>query len=167
MSRYTPAPDVKEIAQELIPQYHPSLVDARIEYVYDSKVPKKGAKEVWGSMRKISALPAYLAAPENAQSGGAAEDFFVMTISKPVWEDLEHKDKVALVDHELCHALVKIDEDTGETKLYVVPHDLEEFTAIVQRHGLWREDVKRFFDAKDQLPDAEDEESDTQVEDGE
>jgi len=154
MAKFTPAPEVKEIAEELIPLHHSHLVDARIEYVFTDTVGKRGSKQVWGTMRKISALPAYLAADKNSQNHGETDDFFVLTITKPIWEDLSYKQRVALVDHELCHAGVKLD-DEGEAKLFIVPHDLEEFTCIVKRHGLWREDVKKFFNSKDE-PEGQD-----------
>lgn len=140
------APEVKEVADELIPLYHPHLQDARIEYVFSSTVSKKGGKEVWGTMRKITSLTAYLGGTKNEQDNGATGPFFVMTISKPVWEELDSTKKKALVDHELCHAFVKLDEE-GEAKLDIVPHDLEEFKAIVERYGLWRDDVKDFVKA--------------------
>jgi hypothetical protein len=143
--KFSPAPDVQKIAQELIPEHHPHLIDVRIEYVFIGKIPNKGNKQVWGTMRKIGALPAYLAAPSEEQADGATSDFFCMTITQPIWEQLSHEDKVALVDHELCHAGVEEDED-GVKKLKTIPHDLEEFNSIVERHGLWRKDIELFAD---------------------
>lgn len=145
---FTSAPEVKTIAEELIQKYHPSLRDfaPRIEYVFTDKTPKKGGKEVWGTMRKITNLAAFLAQDEFSQEQGINDPFFVMTITKPVWDILQHDKRVALVDHELCHAVVEEKED-GKNRLLIVPHDLEEFTCIVKRHGLWREDVQEFADA--------------------
>jgi hypothetical protein len=59
---------------------------------------------------------------------------------------------VALVDHELCHAwaLADQDEDNDEAdpvKLSLRPHDLEEFSCIVRRHGMWREDIEDFVES--------------------
>jgi hypothetical protein len=144
-TKFCPAPEVQKIAQELIPEHHPHLVDVRIDYVFIDKIPNKGNKQVWGTMRKIGSLAAYLAAPSEEQEDGGAGDFFCMTITKPVWDQLEHDDRVALVDHELCHAGVEEDED-GIKKLKTIPHDLEEFNCIVERHGLWRKDVQLFAD---------------------
>jgi hypothetical protein len=146
---YIPAPEVKDIAQELINQYHTHLADTevRIEYVFCDNVPKKGDKEIWGTMRKVTNLYAFLASSKEEQDVGNSEAFFVMTISKPVWDVLTLDQKKALVDHELCHAMTEINEDTGEPKLTVVPHDLEEFAVIVKRYGLWRDDVKHFVSA--------------------
>lgn len=144
-TQYIPAPDVKEIAEKLIKEHHPDIAEFRMEFVFVDKTPNKGGKEVWGTMRKVSALPAYLAADDKDQADGYTEPFFVMVISKPIWENLPDDKKVALVDHELCHAGVKTDKD-GNPKPHIIPHDLEEFTAIVKRHGLWRDDVKEFLE---------------------
>lgn len=149
-ANYRPAPEVKQIAEELISKYHQHLIDfdVRIEYIYIDKTPKTKGREVWGTCRKISSLNAFLA---NSQE--YSDPFFVITISEPVWEILPLKSKIALVDHELCHAWAEAqqEEDTDGSedvvKLSLNPHDLEEFVCIVRRHGLWREDVQAFVDA--------------------
>jgi predicted metallopeptidase len=140
---FSPAEEVKEIAEELIPKYHQHLIDnnVRIDYVFISKTPAKGGKEVWGTCRKVTNLNAHLA--------GEDEPFFVITISEPVWSVLPPDKKVALVDHELCHAFAALGEgedDSEEVKVSIIPHDVEEFAAVIRRHGLWREDVKNFVE---------------------
>jgi hypothetical protein len=59
--------------------------------------------------------------------------------------------RTALLDHELCHAAVKLDkhgETTVDARGRVIyrtrKHDLEEFSSIVERHGLWTSDLERF-----------------------
>lgn len=144
---YTPAPEVETIANDLILRYHQHLIDynVRIEYVFVDKTPKSNGYEVWGTCKKISNLNAFLA---NSQSG--SDPFFVITISEPVWEVLPQNARIALVDHELCHAWAEVKEsedDDESVKLSTNPHDLEEFTCIVRRHGLWRDNVQTFVDA--------------------
>lgn len=167
-TKYTPAPDVKSIADELIVKYHPHLDGVRIEYVMGDKTPRRGGKDVWGFVKKISSLPAYLAADKNDQKSGDVSPFFVMVISEPIWVNLYPDKRTALVDHELCHCGVEVD-DEGNSKLTLIPHDLEEFVAIVRRYGLWMEDVKDFVTAvnsktnsisSDNEPDDEDFEED-------
>lgn len=151
--KFWEAPEVEKIANELIPKYHQHLIDfnVKIRYVFTSKTPKSGGKEVWGTCRKVSGLNAYL-------EGGSKEDgpFFVITISKDVWDLLPEEKKIILTDHELCHTAASIkqnkeDDDGFEQdnpiKLSVKPHDLEEFSDIVRRYGLWREDVQEFVEA--------------------
>lgn len=140
---YTPADEVKQIAEELIPKYHSHLEECkvRIDYVFISKTPSKGGKDVWGTCRKITNLNAHLA--------GEEEPFFVITISEPVWNVLPPDKKIVLVDHELCHAWAEFDDDEDNpdaVKLSILPHNVEEFAAIIRRHGLWSEDVKSFVE---------------------
>lgn len=49
------------------------------------------------------------------------------------------KQKEILIEHELRH--IGVDEEDGfETKLYIVPHDYEEFRSIIEAYGLdWSE----------------------------
>lgn len=142
---YRQATSVKRIADELIAGHHQELVDVHIEYVFRSEPAKENGKEKWGTARKITGLNAYLAG--DTAEGGEADDFFVVEIAEPIWAVLDEPQKVALVDHELSHCTTAIDEKTGDLKLKMRPHDLEEFSAIVRRYGLWREDVEAFLKA--------------------
>lgn len=155
-AKFKDAPEVEAIANHLIPKYHQHLIDfsVRIRYAFVDKTPKSKGKETWGTCRKVSGLNAFLE--------GQSEDsdpFFVITISEPVWDVLPHDKRIALVDHNLCHAWAEAkqqkDEADGDSdmevdnpvKLFMVPHDLEEFSCIVRRHGLWKEDICDFVDA--------------------
>ncbi|RJQ26097.1 hypothetical protein C4577_04145 [Candidatus Parcubacteria bacterium] len=144
--KFFPAPDVKEIADELIPKNHRHLVGVRMDFLFSETTPKRGGKDVWGTMRKVSSLAAYLGADKTDQERGVNDPFFVMTISQPIWDELEEKDRIALVDHELCHAAVELD-DQGDSILGTKSHDVEEFSEIIERHGLWRKSVQEFVEA--------------------
>lgn len=138
---YTPAPEVEAVARGLIRQHHPHLMTGvRIEYCFVTKTPRSGGKEVWGTCRKIAGLHAHLAG-----DGSGDDPFFCITITKPIWDVMDDRQRAALVDHELCHAWVDTDSD-GPAKLSTNPHDLEEFGCVVRRHGLWRESVQAFLD---------------------
>jgi hypothetical protein len=146
MTKYDSAPAVKAIADELIPKHYPHLLDfgVKMEYRFVDKIPKKGGKEVWGTCRKISNLPASL-----AQNNPDGDPFFAIVISAPIWDILPDDKRRILVSHELEHCIVEYDEDDENpaVKLSIKPHDLEEFTSIVKRFGLWRDDVKEFIEA--------------------
>ena len=152
-AKYFEAPEVEEIAEDLISKYHQHLLDysVRIRYVFVDKTPTSGDKEVWGTCRKVSGLNAFL---EGQNDDG--ESFFVITISKEVWDILPMDKKKALVDHELCHAWADVKKPKKEeedpeaeysVRLGVKPHDLEEFSCIVRRHGLWRENIEDFVES--------------------
>lgn len=62
---------------------------------------------------------------------------------------------MALLDHELCHAAPSLDDETLDVKYdergrpvwRVRKHNIEEFTEVVERHGLWKKDLERFAEA--------------------
>jgi hypothetical protein len=95
---------------------------------------------VLGKARKIGGLNAWL-------SEKTDEPYFVIEVAYDLWLGMTTAQKRALVDHELSHCRIKYSKTTGEPSLYIAPHDLEEFNAIVERHGLWRDDVQKFLDA--------------------
>lgn len=147
MTTFWMAPEVEKIADELIPKYHRHLRanDVRMVYLFRDDVPKRSGKEVWGECKRISGLNAFLAGEER-EDGSVDAAFFAIVISKPIWVELSEAQKVALVDHELCHTWSEENED-GETVLKIQPHSLEEFAEIVQRHGLWEKAAQQFLKA--------------------
>lgn len=142
MTDYRPASEVARIATKLIADHHIDLCDVRIEYVFRDEAAKKNGKVVFGTARKVSGLNAFLATGEVDEAGiqhGDA-DFYVIEIAEDEWQELTQAQRIALVDHELCHCQVEWDDD-GAPTLKMRPHDLEEFREIVDRHGLWEPGV--------------------------
>lgn len=79
---------------------------------------------------------------------------FIIVLNQQVWDDLSFGDdrKRALLDHELCHCAPVLDEDTKEHKrdernrllFRMRKHDIEEFSAVVERHGTYKRDLEQF-----------------------
>lgn len=138
MPEYTPAPEAVRIGDRLIKKHHDHLEGVRIEYVFRDKASKSNGKTVGGKARKISGLNAYLADHEESLS---PEDFFVVELAKDVWSALSKDQRVALVDHELLHCSIEVDENTGDTKLVLLSHDAEVFFSEIERHGFWHTDL--------------------------
>lgn len=74
---------------------------------------------------------------------------FLVLIDAHIWAGLSPEHKLALMHHELMHAWVET-EDDGETpkltkdgrfRWAIRGHDVEDFTATVERFGLWNEDL--------------------------
>lgn len=144
MTTYRPAPAARRIGDDLVARHHPDLEGVRIEYVFRDKAAKSKGREVWGAARKITGLAAYLAAGLDEHAvDDFVDDLFVIELAEDVWRRLTDAQRRALVDHELCHCTTTVD-DNGAVSLTTVAHDLEEFVAVVERHGLWREDVEVF-----------------------
>ena len=80
---------------------------------------------------------------------------FVILLNREVWEDAEFTEerKKALVVHELCHAATATDDDgakwdeRGRRVWRTRKHDIEEFYAIVNRHGCYKRDLELFAEA--------------------
>lgn len=132
---YTSAVEVLNIAEKLIQEHHQHLQGELIEYIFRDKAASKGGKIVFGKARKIRGLTAYLSRPEE-------DEYFLMEIGLDAWKTLTQEQKVALVDHELCHFGI---DDNGNK--VIIPHDLEEFVAVVDRHGLWSRSVQNMASA--------------------
>ena len=58
---------------------------------------------------------------------------YLALIGLDTWKALDADVKKRWLDHALCHALWR-DEDGDDWKLR--DHDVREFTAVIQRHGL-------------------------------
>jgi hypothetical protein len=143
MTIYSPAPEVQTVAGKLIPFHHPHLAGVRIEFVFRESIQTSGGVQKWGSARKVSGLSALLGTPGALDSSSL--DFFVIEVSRPVWDELSSAQKSALVDHELSHCGLKIDDESGYVKLVILPHDMEEFSGVLNRHGSWRTEVEEFL----------------------
>lgn len=146
MTTYERAPEVQAIAEKLLDEVpdHKPLVDARIEYVWRDKATKSKGRICLAKARRLSGLNAFL---YNAAMGladsVANEPLFVIEVAADTWARLRPEQRIALVDHELCHCTAEFDDD-GELVLGMRGHDLEEFAAVVHRHGLWKSDVATF-----------------------
>lgn len=146
MADYIVHEEAEQLAETLIPAYHPHLTGIKIAHLLklmpvpkQSKKPKKqprqGRKITMAKTSKVSAKMQAL----------AAQDFkFVIEYDSNIWEGLDADKKRALVDHELCHA------GNDADGCYLRHHDLEDFSSIISRHGMWRNDIIRFMETVDE-----------------
>ena len=123
--KYFEAIDVQEIAKNLIAGntfVFPKNI--QILYVFVEKMTDK-----WGKCSKCSDIM-------HMASGYD----FVITINHTQWLLLAEKQRESLVFHELLH----IGWDSEKETYHTVPHDLEEFSSVVKKYGLWRDSVTTF-----------------------
>jgi hypothetical protein len=112
---------------------HGDLANSKIGYIYREKMAERGkirlaqASKVSGKLAHFSGLD------------------FLVEVNWDAWHVMPGDKKIALIDHELSHFGVE-DTETG-TKNVIIAHDVEEFTAIVRRWGLWKRDVRDFGNA--------------------
>ena len=114
------SPLVLSTAEDLIEQYHLWLKKAKILFVFRSEAQKSGGRLILGQAAKV---------PAKFQ---VSMDYdFIIWLAEDEWTALSLKQKIALVDHELCHC------KGMENKWQIQPHDVEEFKAILDRYGAW------------------------------
>lgn len=138
-TEYMEAPEVRALANELIEQHHSHLEEARIAYLLRSGPWQAQQRETWGKAQLVTGQQRFLTQLD-----------FVITISMEVWNQLARSERDALVDHELMHCCRGDDDKGGNPTWFIQGHDLEEFHAVVQRHGLWRPSVERFKQVLDE-----------------
>ena len=149
--RYWPADEsVTEVATALINEHHPHLNPAEVVFLFRAKAAKRGGRIILGKASKANAkVNAYLGrdlGPEGNVEPIAPRARFVIEIAHNVWTKAPARARAALVDHELCHCTVN-----EEGKSAMVGHDVEEFTAIVERHGAWTQGLVEMFETAKQL----------------
>lgn len=133
------AEDVKQVAKKLIENYHGHLVEAKIAYLFRHGNWNSKGKVVFGKAQKVPDEWKYL----------TGYDLRVV-VNKDVWDKLTPEQREALVDHELCH-FTKDEDGEGNPNWSIEEHDIQEFSQVVQRHGLWRKEVENFFTAAKQM----------------
>jgi Putative phage metallopeptidase len=134
--------EAENIAEELIDQYHPHLVDLKIAYLFKHKpgdeeaetrkprkAPREGKKLTLAKARLVSKVYNEL----------LKKDYkFIIEFDRLYWDQLSIEQQTALVDHELSHC------GNDADGCYLKHHDLEEFRGVVDRHGLWKDDIGAF-----------------------
>lgn len=129
--QYDQAESVEEIAKKLIREHHTELVNTKIAYLYKNKPIKAKGREVIAFVSKCSGIVKAISKVD-----------VVMIVSYPAFQPLNDSHKLAVIDHELTHLLIE-EDSTGAPKVRMLAHDVEEFSAIIERHGLYQEDLVR------------------------
>jgi hypothetical protein len=139
----TMGPGMYALLDELVDAHHSDLREARIALAWCmSWKPDVDGRVTLGQCKKASDLDRELAPFD-----------FVILLRRAFWLDLRVNDaqRAALLDHELCHAARKFDDngepvvdERGRNVYRVRKHDIEEFTAIVHRHGTYKADLEDF-----------------------
>src|SRR5919109_495583 len=122
---------------ELVDAHHEDLTQARIALAWcTSWTPDPDGRCTLGKCRKASDLDREL-----------SEWDFIVLLNERFWNDplTTEVQRRALLDHELCHAAVKVDrlrepqlDETGRTVYPTRKHDLGGFARVAERYGCWK-----------------------------
>lgn len=115
----------------ILADVHKHLNNTRIGYLFRKKMTGRGdrirlahASLVGGKLQYFSELD------------------FLVEINWEAWMHIEPHQRVALMDHELCH--FGVDRTGEDVKHLILHHDVEEFGAIVKRWGFWEQGLATF-----------------------
>ena len=114
--------DVYEVLEKVREKYFPELLNAKIKLLFDTKKRTKGSRVVLANIRKTNDLLKLLTAKEAKDNEGFT---YIVTVDKIVWQNIDSKDKIRLLRHELRHTSVSIDDEKDPYK--IVDHDIQDF----------------------------------------
>lgn len=134
---YMPAPEVAAVAREAIRTIddHAELQEVGILYVFSRKAMTERGTKVPFIVSKLSGKGAFFAgpnAPENEWTEPEAK--FLVTVFRDAWFLMSADMQSAMVDSALCRCHVESLESGGK-RLSLERPDIEEFSAVVTRHG--------------------------------
>jgi hypothetical protein len=119
-------PSVLHTAENLIELHHPRLTTARICFVFRKTAQSSKGRKV---LAHVSTIP--------AKEQVFLEYDFLAWVSKEDWERLSQEKREALIDHELCHMTIN-----NQNIWSIIGHDIEEFVAVIKRHGNWNRSLQ-------------------------
>ena len=138
--------DASEVVKSVLDSYHAPLRDAEliVQVLWAFAVNDKNG-DAAGPALTHNGYPALavfkiLNLKDRTTRGADCE----IVIDKVAWDELDERERVALIDHELTHCVLKVDsdgkvvrDDLNRPKLRVRKHDFQIgwFDEIVQRHG--------------------------------
>lgn len=132
-----------DLLTDLVERHHEELAEARIALAWcTSWRPTVDGRVTLGKCKKASDLDRELSQWD-----------FVILLRKLFWQHdaVTFTQRQALLDHELCHAAVRLDDhgqpvldERGRIVYRIRQHDIEEFTAVVERYGCWERDLELF-----------------------
>lgn len=163
---HRPAKEVRDLASTIISQHHAGLMTVPVLYLFTDSRETVAGKEALANHKKVGGAELFFlaracTADEQLRQAttGPLDSFatdpaatvydspdgcFLVTVWESGWRHMAPAQRLACVDHELCHLDVK-QTPTGNKRV-LVPHDVEEFVEILDRHGAWMPNLDAFID---------------------
>lgn len=127
--------EVYELVWDMIKKTHPRLADATVRVLFKEKLGTSHGMAQIGKPEVADAKMVFLASVD-----------LIVWLDSGFWAMATPEQRLALVDHELTHFVMKTDSD-GNEGYQLRHHDVEEFAEVIERRGMWQEELVRFGDA--------------------
>jgi len=129
---YEKSDEVRQVGNEVIQKFNPNNLRssfAKIEYllVYPNINKKTVARciKVNNSMNFLTGLN------------------YIIEVSGELWDKIDVDVRENLLWHELLHAYPQTNDKTGEVDYKIRDHDIKDFAAIIDKHGIdWFKVIK-------------------------
>jgi hypothetical protein len=133
------AQEPAEIAEGLLcgPHDHLRKNEIAIAWRFRDDEPETQGQPRWYTVKKIGAEEYY----ELGLAGAAAH--FRVSISEPVWNRLDERQRAAMVDEALCRMQSGESEDDGELVTKYVGPDFQGYYGNLERYGPWHVGVEK------------------------
>jgi len=124
--------DVVDLTNRLMAQHNPKAVHANTCILFRSKCSKRGGKVILGRTSKESDKSKLLSGYD-----------YIIELGADSWQELDGKQKEALLTHEILHIeAVEDEEAVGGIAYSMNQHDTEEFRRVIEVYGLWTPDLE-------------------------
>ncbi|MBF0605966.1 MAG: putative metallopeptidase [Candidatus Magnetobacterium sp. LHC-1] len=127
-NRFEDAPSsVIALVNEVRNQYFSELINVSIRVLFDRKKRTSSGNIVLGRIQKTNDLTRHLTKEDTATAEGYD---FILFLDKLAFTNIEKKDQVRLIRHQLRHIIV--DPESPKNPYKLVGHDVENFYAELE-----------------------------------
>jgi hypothetical protein len=140
---FSMADPAERLGRLLIGDHYPELAHQAIKYVFTSNASVIDKKPVIIKPSKMAGVAAWLA---NGAAAGEADPFFLIIISQTHWDSMPQKGREAFLDGALAQCTT-----SKKGALRMKKPDIQETTAVLQRHGAYTDQLKQQFKALEKM----------------
>jgi len=126
--------DVIVLIKEVIESHHRELMQASINALFETDRRKKKNGIINASIETVSKKNQQI-----FEMLGSHFDY-ILIISFDEYMKMTELQQRALIDHELCHC--DFDPVAEKNRAKILDHDFAEFFEIIERYGLWSNDLQ-------------------------
>lgn len=132
------------VAKPIIEAHHPTLKQLKIEYLFRPEAAITDGKVIAGRAIRV-----------DDRNWAIHKTDAIIEIAQDVWEGSSKDFRNALMDHELSHLKVEMEDadkperekGTNRVKFRLKHHDIEEFSGVLKRYGDYHEALRTFLEA--------------------
>lgn len=131
IAAYQDSPELLAVGQQLVAMHHPDLSSINVGYLFRDSAPVSRGRVTMGMTVKV----------DDRNHVYSGKDVLI-EVGRDVWDQLDPELREVLIDHELSHIGVDLDEKgstiltaNGRPRVFIKPHDIEEFSIVLDRYG--------------------------------